>query len=294
MSIFNLGSINADHFYRVPHLPEPGETLAATAHHTGLGGKGANQSVAAARAGSNVVHIGAIGSDGHWARTRLEELGVDISFVNEVGTPTGHAIINVDEAGENAIVIYSGANQKQSLTHAKKAIRTGKTGDILLLQNETNLQVKLAKAAKVQGLYVVYSAAPFASEAVREMLPYTDLLVVNDVEAAQLAAALKLTLAQIPVANVLVTHGAKGSTWHDQKSGENVHMPAFPVTPVDTTGAGDCFIGYTAAGLDQGLSTKDAMRLAAAAAALKVTRQGTADAIPTRTEVDNFLTKRLT
>ena len=294
MSIYNLGSINADHFYQVPHLPEPGETLAATGHHTGLGGKGANQSVAAVLAGSKVIHIGAIGPDGDWARIQLEKFGVDISYVDTVKTPTAHAIINVDQAGENAIVIFPGANQKQSLIRAKMAIDKAKSGDILLLQNETNLQPKLAEYAQKLGLFVVYSAAPFAPDAVREMLPHTDLLVVNDVEASQIAKVLGLSLADIPVANVLVTHGANGSTWHDLHDGGTFQMPAFPVTPVDTTGAGDCFIGYTAAGLDQGLSAKDAMRLGAGAAALQVTRQGTAAAIPTRAEVDDFLTKRLT
>ncbi len=289
MSVFNLGSINADHFYSVPHLPQPGETLAATSFSTGLGGKGANQSVAAALAGSKSIHIGAVGPDGGWAIKKLSEYGVDTGNIPDVETPTGHAIINVDQAGENAIVIFSGANDKQSLTLVKTALNGADKGDILLLQNETNLQEEAANTAKNCGLFVIYSAAPFSADATTKLMPYADLIVVNDIEAAQLTETLSLALADLPVANVLITHGANGSTWRVQASGEEIFVPAFNVDPVDTTGAGDCFIGYTAAGLDQGLSNGDAMRLGSAAAALKVTRRGTADAIPTRAEVDAFL-----
>lgn len=292
MAIFNLGSINADNFYKVPHLPQPGETQAATAHHTGLGGKGANQSVAAALAASHVKHIGATGSDGQWAVDRLAGFGVDVTHISQVETPTAHAIINVDDSGENAIVVFPGANQKQSLTKAKTAIATAQKGDILLLQNETNLQVEVAQEAKRRGMYVIYSAAPFSAEAARLMLPYTDLLVVNEVEAGQLTKALGVKMAEIPVKSLLITRGSKGSLWRDRETGQEVFVPSFKVTPVDTTGAGDCYIGYTAAGLDQGLPFDLAMRLGTAAAALKVTKYGTADAIPTRGEVDAFLAER--
>ena len=112
MTIFNLGSINADHVYCVPHLPGPGETLAATSMQTGLGGKGANMSVAAARAGSHVAQIGAVGRDGLWAKNRLLEYGVDTRHIAELDVPTGHAIITVDDAGENAITLFSGANHQ--------------------------------------------------------------------------------------------------------------------------------------------------------------------------------------
>ena len=111
MTIWNLGSINADYVYRVPHLPEPGETIAAANLERGLGGTGANMSVAAARAGARASHIGAVGPDGRWAVDRLTEYGVDTRWIREVSHPTGHAIINVDDSGENAIVIYPGAGR---------------------------------------------------------------------------------------------------------------------------------------------------------------------------------------
>ena len=292
MTIYNLGSINADLFYSVPHLPQPGETLAATGHSTGLGGKGANQSVAASLAGSPVVHIGAIGRDGIWTVQRLREFGVDTAHVSMLDTPTAHAIINVDPQGENAIVIFPGANLEQSLTQVESTLSAASIGDTLMLQNETTLQPQAAEIAKSRGLQVIYSAAPFDADAVRAVLPNTDLLVMNAVEADQLAQALSLRLEDLPVPHVLVTRGADGATWLDLQSGDRVDLPAFPVTPVDTTGAGDCYVGYVAAGLDQGMAPRDAMRLAAAASAIQVTRPGTADAIPSRDEVDAFLSEK--
>lgn len=289
MTIFNLGSINADHFYRLPHLPAPGETLAATGHTRGLGGKGANQSVAVARAGGLVRHIGAVGADGDWMVAQMSAAGVECAHVAALPGASGHAIINVDAAGENAIVIYPGANREIPLAVVLEALRDAREDDWLLLQNETSLQVETAQIAQEQGLSVVYSAAPFDAGAVMAVLPYLSLLIVNEVEAAQLCSALGVTLADLPVAHVVVTLGARGAIWHDLRGGEEHFVPAFAVKAVDTTAAGDTFAGYLVAALAEDFPPMGAMRLAAAASALKVTRPGTADAIPTRAEVDAFL-----
>lgn len=277
--IYNLGSINADYTYRVPHLPEPGETIAAQSLTRGLGGKGANQSVAATLAGSDVCHIGAVGENGEWALDALNAFGVVTDHIVRVDAPTAHAIINVDTQGENAIVIFPGANQKQSLSQLEAALADAKPRDILLLQNETNLQVEAAKCAQSLGMFVIYSAAPFSADAVAQILPHVDLLVTNAVEAAQLSV--------VPQCSQIITRGADGADWREKD--QVTHVPAFSVTPVDTTGAGDCFIGYVAAGLDQGLSPTEALRLGSAASALQVQKIGTADAIPTKAEVDLFL-----
>lgn len=289
MSVWNLGSINVDLFYRLPHLVQPGETLPATAHEIGLGGKGANQSVAVARAGAEVHHLGMIGADNTWVLDRLTGYGVDVAHVGRADAATGHALILVDEAGENAIVTYAGANYRQSLDAVTAALGGAAAGDMFMLQNEVSLKVESARIAQEKGLFVVYSAAPFKADVVGEMLPHVDLLVLNEVEAEQLAEALAMPVPEIPVANLIVTRGAKGASWREQATGEETRVEAFAVTPVDTAGAGDCFIGYVVAGLDQGLSRAEALRLGAAAAALKVTRPGTADAIPSRAEVDAFL-----
>ncbi|MEJ2000405.1 MAG: ribokinase [Maritimibacter sp.] len=289
MSVYNFGSINVDRFYQVPHLPRPGETLSATGHETGLGGKGANQSVAAAKAGATVRHIGMVGPDGAEMRWHLGQLGVDVTHVGSDGSVTGHANICVDPQGENAIVVFPGANREQSLTRLETALAEAKPGDFFLLQNEVNMHQEAAKLARDRGLFVVYSAAPFRAELARDMLPLTDLLVLNEGEAEQLSDVLGLPLDNIPVPNVLVTRGARGAVWHDQTNGSVTEVAAVPVDPIDTTGAGDCFIGYVVAGLDQGFSREQALGLGAAAAALQVTRSGTADAMPGRDEVDKFL-----
>lgn len=293
MTIFNLGSINVDHFYAVPHLPAPGETLPATSYSTGLGGKGANQSVAAALAGASVTHIGSVGPDGAAMVARMRAFGVDCAHVSTIDTATAHAIINVDPKGENAIVVFAGANREQSLTHLDSAISAASQGDTLMLQNETDLQVEAATRARAAGLFVIYSAAPFSAQAVQAVMPHIDLLVMNVVEAEQLTKTLKCALSDLPVPHLLITKGADGATWHDLEKGDQLSVPAFPVTPVDTTGAGDCFIGYVAAGLDEGLAPEPATRLASAASALQVTRSGTAEAIPTREEVDRFLASHM-
>lgn len=292
MTIFNLGSINADHFYRLAHLPAPGETLAALDHSRGLGGKGANQSVAAARAGAAVRHIGAVGADGGWMVAKLRDAGVDCARVAELPGASGRAIINVDAAGENAIVIYPGANREIPLAEVTEALRDAQEDDWFLLQNETSLQVEAARIAQEQGLSVAYSAAPFDAATVMAVLPYLTLLIVNEVEAAQLCSALGVTLADLPVPHVVVTLGARGAQWHDPRAGEEHFVPAFAVKAIDTTAAGDTFAGYLVAGLAEGLPAVGAMRLAAAASALKVTRAGTAEVIPARDEVNAFLKER--
>lgn len=284
MAVYNLGSINIDHVYRVPHLPAPGETLSALGYSMGLGGKGANQSVAAARAGARTFHIGAVGPEGGWARQALVDYGVDVSHVLQGATPTGHAIINVDPQAENVIVIYAGANVTLAAADVSNALATGKAGDTLLLQNETSVQTDAAKVASKTGMRVIYSAAPFDLASVRAVLPHISMLVMNEGEAAQLRAG----LGEMPVVDMIITKGAKGAEWLSARL-EPIFVPAFKVLPVDTTGAGDCFIGTLAAALDGGADRLVAMRRAAAAAAIQVTRTGAAQAMPSAAEVDAFL-----
>jgi ribokinase len=279
--IWSFGSINADHAYRVPHIPAPGETLAATGYVLGLGGKGANQSGAAARAGARVAHIGQVGPEGQWAVDRMRALGVDVTHVRMGDVPTGHAIICVDDAGENAITLFPGANRANDLGHVAAALAGAAPGDLLILQNETNLVPDIARIGQEQGLFVIYSAAPFDADAARDVMPYVSLLLLNAVEAAQL----RDTLGDFPVGlRVVITKGADGADWIAPDL--SLHVPALPATPVDTTGAGDTFAGYLSAGLAEGMDPAAAMRLATRAAAIKVTRAGTADAIPARAEVD--------
>lgn len=287
MAIWNLGSINADLFYEVPHIPAPGETLAASVMRKGLGGKGANLSVAAARAGARVHHIGAVGWDGLWARDRLMEYRVDTRFIAESDDPTGHAIINVANDGENAIVIFAGANGRLDTNNANSALAEGVVGDIFVTQNETNAQIDAAKTARSLGMSVAYAAAPFEAEAAQAMLPHTDILFMNEVEADQLSRATGLSVAELPVADVIITKGGAGS--QHVSGGKTIDYPAIPADVVDTTGAGDTFTGYVLAGLDRGFTVGQSIRQASFAGALMVARKGTADVIPDLAEVENAM-----
>ena len=287
--IYNLGSINIDHFYRVLRVPLPGETLASSEYSVGLGGKGANQSVAAVLAGAQVTHIGAVGSDGAWAVERLASFGVDTRNIVTIACATGHAVIFVADNGENGIVLHPGANAAQDRSAIRSVLSKISKTDWLMLQNETSQQLQAASLAHEQGAHVVYSAAPFNIGSVTQILPYLSILIMNEVEAQQFEQSTGKNYKALPVPNVLITRGAEGSEWWDGERQKSIFVPAFKVDPIDTTGAGDTFAGYLVAGLSRGLSVAEAMEQATAASAIKIGRKGTADAIPSRAEVLGFL-----
>ncbi len=283
MTIWNLGSINADMIYDVPHLPGPGETLSANRLDRFLGGKGANMSVAAARAGTRVAHIGAVGPDGRWAQDRLTEYGVDTRYIAGVEVPTGHAIIAVDAQGENNIILFPGSNHAITPGQLGQALSSAERGDLLVMQNETNLQVEAAEMGRDLGLTVCYAAAPFQADAVKAVLPFLDFLILNEVEAEQLRKVTGQLVTDLDVEHVIVTLGSKGARYYHRGAASD--FPAHKVQAVDTTGAGDTFTGYVLAGMDRGMPMAQAISQANRAAALMVTRHGTADVIPDLKEV---------
>lgn len=285
MSIFNLGSINIDHVHRVARLPGPGETIADTGYAMGLGGKGANQSLAAAAGGARVHHIGAVGADGGWIRDRLAAAGVGVEGLATVGAATGHAVVLVEDSGENQIVIHGGANRALTRDQIAQALARARPGDWFLAQNETNLIAEGFAMARAAGLRTAYAAAPFDAGVAAGLIGLVDLLAVNEVEAGQLAPHLGSDRVEVP--ELLVTLGARGARL--TAGGVVTEVEAFKVTPVDTTGAGDCFLGWFMAARDRGAAAEEALREASAAAALKVTRMGAADGIPARHEVAAFL-----
>lgn len=286
MAIWNLGSINADFVYTVPHSLAPGETLAATDRKVFLGGKGANMSVATARAAGQVKHIGAIGPDGKWAKDRLLEYGVDTRHITTLGDDTGHAIIIVDADSENMIILHPGANVKIPQTVLQNALSEAETGDWFITQNETNLQRTGAQLAKKMGLKVAYAAAPFDADRVAAVLEHLEFLILNAVESEQLRQTTGQSPADLGVRDVIVTLGSEGADWFGPKGKQ--HFDAVKVDPVDSTGAGDTFTGYVLAGLDRGLPMEQAIGQAMKAGALMVTRHGTADVIPDLSEVQAF------
>lgn len=276
MAIFNLGSINIDHIYTMPHLVMPGETLAASSYQSALGGKGANQSIAIARAGGTVLHGGMINkADAHWLDA-MKDAGVDLRHVVLGDAPTGHAIVAVDEeAGENQIILSPSSNGMIPDDLAMTMLSEAKAGDWALAQNETNLTEIFLKAAKQKGLKICYSAAPFVASITLNLLPLVDLLVVNEVEYRDLCAHHD---GAVDLPHLIITKGAEGSSYIGIDGAHD--CPAIKADAIDTTGAGDTYLGYLLAGLDQGMTMAEAMGRAAAASALQVTRLGASDAIP--------------
>lgn len=287
MAVINIGSINIDYVHRVPHFPQAGETLRNLSYAAGLGGKGANQSIALALAGGQVAHVGRVGEDGLWAKAKLSEAGVNTNDVVTDEGASGHAVIYVDDKGENTIVIHGGANETLTSEQISEALDQAQPADWLLLQNETNMILQAAQSAKSKGLKVAYAVAPFDAAIAAKMIPHVDLIAVNEIEAAQLADTMNMPVNDLPVDKILITRGSKGATYTD--GDQSFGIEAFKVDPVDTTGAGDTFTGYFLARLDLGDEPATALKIASAAAAIQVTRPGAADAIPTISEVFEFL-----
>lgn len=292
----NYGSINLDHFYRVPHLVAPGETLASRDYRVGLGGKGANQSLAMARAGGRLSHWGRVGRQDAWARDALAEAGVEVGRVRLVDEPSGHAIIQVDDAGENAIILFPGANQGRSREEMSELLAAATPGDWLLLQNERSGLEELIPRAVERGLKVAFNPAPMDDSVVQLPLSLCSLLFVNRTEAARLGglaaqsgaeALLDALAARLPDTEVVLTLGDEGA-WHQHRDRRR-HQPALPVVAVDTTAAGDTFIGYYLAALQAGLPIAECLRRAATAAALGVQRPGAAESIPALDAVERAL-----
>ena len=163
MKILNFGSINIDLVYRVPHIVRPGETLSSSSISTFAGGKGNNQSIALARAGAPVFHAGKIGTDGQWIVRNLKSAGANVRFVRKDREPTGHAIIQVADGGQNSIVLFPGANRTITKREIMETIAHFNGGDILLLQNEVNAIPAMMKAAHKSGLKIWFNPAPFDS-----------------------------------------------------------------------------------------------------------------------------------
>ena len=290
--IIVFGSTNLDQVGTVSRLPRPGETVAGGTFSMAAGGKGANQALAARRAGAQVRHISAVGADA-FADLALELLkadGVDLSALKVVDGPTGIAMIFVDAAGENCIAVLPGANGMVTAADAEAAL-AGVSGGVMLLQQEipqaaTERALELGAA---QGITTILNIAPFL-DTTRAIAPKASILIANETEfelltgrgIAELDAAM-LEWSAEHGQTVIVTLGGDGAK--AATGGKLIAVPALKVTPIDTVGAGDTFCGYLAAGLDAGLELEAAMRRAAVAASLACLKAGAQPAIPTAAEV---------
>ncbi len=290
MRVINFGSLNIDHVYRVERFAKPGETLASTHYQQFVGGKGLNQSIALARAGAKVMHAGSIGADGATLKSTLEADGVDVSCVFDVDGPSGHAIIQVDSCGENCILLHGGANQRNGPETMACVFGRAKPGDLLLLQNEINDLPAIIQQAAERQLQVVFNPAPMSNEVLRYPLHKVDYLILNQTEAAALTAQQGITeiLAMLRErfahCKVVLTQGADGAVYQDQR--QKLHVDAVAVRAIDTTAAGDTFVGYFLAELCRGSAVKTCLQIACRAAALCVQKAGAANSIPYRHQLE--------
>ena len=289
MRILNYGSLNIDHVYGVHHFVRPGETIGSTSYARFCGGKGLNQSVALARAGAEVWHAGKIGAEGKFLKERLLADGVNVDFVEEVAAPTGHAVIQVDSNGENAIVIHGGANRAITRIDAERVLATFSPKDLLLLQNEISALTDMMALATARGMRVVFNPAPFGPEVSDYPLQNVDLFILNETEgqgltgragADEIADAM---LTRFTGAAIILTLGARGALYKDEAG--SFEATAQRVEAVDTTAAGDTFIGFFLALYTRSLDVRHCLEVACRAATLCVTRAGAADSIPTLAEI---------
>ena len=296
-----FGSVGLDLTGTVPRLPGPGETVLGGTFATAPGAKGANQALAAKRAGRDVRHICAVGDDqfGVEALKLLVGGGVDLSRLKKrAGTPTAIAMIFVDAHGENAIAVLPGANATHTAADADAALADVEAGDILLLQQEITQAAtdRALDLARDKGIVSILNTAPFL-DSTPGLAGKAKILVANETEFALLCNGQTQPLeklmgdwAKSKGQTVIVTLGKDGARAATPE-GAFITVPAYPVTPVDTVGAGDTFTGYLAAGLDAGLDLAAAMRRAAVAASLACLKPGAQPSIPYDAEVAAALSK---
>jgi ribokinase len=291
-----FGSINLDLIGKVSRIPKPGETVPGTSFATAAGGKGANQALAARRAGAKVRMIGSAGKDtmGDQALALLSEGSVDLSDVRRSDTAQGVAMIFVDEAGENVIGILPGANGEVSIEDAERTLAGLTLNDVLVVQQEIQpgSTIRALSVARVRGARSILNTAPFLATT-REAAKRADIVVANETEFALLAGEGDLDekmrgYVDATKRTIIVTLGPEGAKALTA-TGEAISVPAMKVTPVDTVGAGDTFVGYLAAGLEAGLSLEQSMRRAAVAASLACLKPGAQPAIPIAAEVDKAI-----
>lgn len=284
MKIFVFGSLNIDHTYQVEHMLRVGETLSSVSYTRNVGGKGFNQAVALSRAGADVCFAGAIGADGLFLTEYLRECGVDTDCVRVIDEPTGHAIIQVDQQGRNSILLFGGANQKISDAMIEETLSRAHPGDWILLQNEINEGERIIRSAHAKGMQIILNPSPVSGAMQDWPLELVSWLILNEVEGEDITGKrepqeiLDALLRRCPGCRVVLTLGEKGSMYADARS--RYAQTIFPCAAVDTTAAGDTFTGYFLQAAAQGKSIPDALRIAAQASAIAVSRPGAAASIP--------------
>ena len=294
MKVLSFGSLNIDITYRVNHIVREGETLSAFNVIKGAGGKGANQSAALAKAGLKVFHGGKIGEDGVFILEKLKSFGVDTSLTNITKMQSGQAIIQVDDEGQNSIILFAGENKNITKEEIDFVLSQFERGDWIVLQNEINNLSYIIDTSYKIGLNICFNPAPFDKSIFDLPLNKITLLVVNEIEAADLAQKagefediLKALYTKYPNSKILMTLGSRGALYYE--NGKVIFQDCFKVNAVDTTAAGDTFIGYFLKKSIEGEEANISLKWASAASALAVMRSGAMDIIPYYEEVSTFI-----
>ena len=291
MSILVIGSVNVDTTYNLENFPKPGETISSISKSRSVGGKGANQAIACKKLGGDVKFLACVGNDvdADFIFKNMKEYGVDTTNIIKKDVDTGTALINVDKTGQNEIVLDHGANYAITIQDIDDNIELLDECDILILQMEIPQEVNeyAIKKAKEKGVFVILNPAPSEFE-VENILDKVDLFVPNENEILRYSTKENLKeaaneLLDRNVGSVIITLGENGSEYFSKT--EHIKQDAIKAKVVDTTSAGDCYIGAMAVMLDQQKSIKEAMEFATKASSKTVTRKGSGESIPTIDEI---------
>ena len=287
--ILNFGSLNMDMVYSMPHFVRPGETIAANKMEMFPGGKGLNQSVALSKTGAEVYQGGKIGTDGLWLLDVLKKSGVNTDFVSRKGSATGTAVIQVVPSGENCIIINHGSNYEITKEEIDEALSHFGKGDLLLLQNEINLLPYLIEKAAQKGMKIALNPSPVDEELLKMDLSGLDYIILNEIEGEAFTGKKEpenicgVFYEKYPGLKVVLTLGGDGSIYSEK--GKITRQGVYKVKAVDTTAAGDSFTGFFLALINEGKMPQEALKTAAKAAALAVSKMGAAASIPTMAQV---------
>ncbi len=298
MKVLVFGSANIDRTYSVSHFVAAGETLSAEKMELFCGGKGFNQAIAFARAGSEVYFAGAVGSDGDMLIDTLKENGVNVDYLKRTSGPSGHAIIQVTPDGQNSIIILAGANSEVTHEDADRILSAFSSGDLIVLQNEISSVDYIIDRAKEAGMVVALNPSPFDEKIKTYDLSKVDYLLVNEVEGALLTGyddpeQMTDTIhRQFPDANVVLTLGCAGSVFIG-KDGCILKSGIYETNAVDTTAAGDTYTGYFLSEMIKRNDFRTAQKMASIAGGLAVSRCGASSSIPYLNEVETIERNRI-
>lgn len=297
MEIYNFGSLNIDRVYSIDHFVLPEETITAKDYKESFGGKGLNQSIAIARAGADLYHIGVVGNDGISLRNYLIENGVNVDFIAKENIENGHAVIQVDDNGQNCIIVNRGSNGCLNHDLIDDVMKLVQSRDIVLLQNEVSNTEYIIKRASERGAYIILNPSPIDNTLLNSDLMDVNLFILNEIEAKflcnyfenDLEILKNQLLLEYPESDFLLTLGSQGSYYFNKNV--DIKQKSYNVEVVDTTGAGDTYCGYFISSLSKGISTKECMDIASAASALAITKSGAASSIPFLEEVKKIIKK---